>query len=400
MMALARHAIPLKITAPRKMETMPDRPRILAIDDDPGLSALIRATLGDIFQVEQATDSQRGLEIALSQPPDLILLDISMPGLSGYELCRALRREEATQAVPVIFLSALARLEDRLTAYEAGGDDFLGKPFDPVELTDKVEITLRREAERRQLLADKSSAFAAAMNALSTTSEIGTVLDFLRHSFACDSYRALADAIVETAAAWNLTAAVQLRGAEGQLSRNRDGDSNPLEAGVLATLADCGRIAALGHRLAVNYPHVTIMILDMPIEDAERNGRLRDDLAWLAEAADARVRALDNEAAIRVQAKTLERLVGRTGTALQEIEKCRQLQKASAVVIMQDMAVSMERAYMTLGLNEEQEASLSEALRSGIDQVIAIFDEGLSTDSHLHAITAELAGAVKPARQP
>lgn len=377
------------------MNTTSEPPRILAIDDDPGLRALIDAILGETHTVEQAIDGYAGVETAIRHPPDLILLDITMPGLSGYEVCRALRGHDATRAVPVIFLSALSRLEDRVAAYDAGGDDFLGKPFDPVELADKVDAALRRVAERQHLVAEKLSAFAAAMSAMSASSEIGAILEFLRQSFSCDSYPALADAIVRTASAWDLTVTVQLRGRGGEISRNRDGVSNPLEAGVLATLAECGRIATLGRRLAVNYPHVTVMVLDMPIDDAERNGRLRDDLAQLAEAADARVRTLDNELLVRAQRQTLQRLVSKTGAALAEIETRRQMQKANAVVLMQDMLIDIERTFPRLGLSEEQEARLAEVLRNGVDKVIDIFDQGLSTDGHLQAITAELADAAE-----
>lgn len=376
------------------METLTDRPRLLAIDDDPGLRALIRATLGLDYEVQQTIDGAAGLALASRHPPDLILLDITMPGLSGYQVCRALRDNEATRAVPVIFLSALARLEDRLAAYDAGGDDFLGKPFDPVELTDKVEVTLRRAAERRRLLAEKNSAFATAMTALSATGEIGVVLDFLRRSFACDCHAALADTLIEAAAAWGLSISVQLRGAGGEISRNRRGESSPLEAGVLNTLAGCGRLATFGRRLAVNYPHVTLMAVDMPIDDAERNGRLRDDLAWLAEAAEARVLALDNELALKAQGETLHRLIQRTGEALSGIERRRQVQKAEAVVHMQDLWETLERSLLACGLPDEQEAGLSETLRGGIDKVIDIFDQGLETDAHMHEITAELAGAL------
>lgn len=369
------------------------KPRILAIDDDAGLRALIRATLGDSYEVEQCIDGPSGLASANRCPPDLILLDITMPGQSGYEVCRALRREEGSRQVPVIFLSALSRLDDRLLAYDAGGDDFLGKPFDPVELTDKVEVTLRRVAERRCLLAEKDSAFATAMTALSVNGEIGAVLGFLRHSFACRSYAALADALIDTAAAWGLTLSVQLRGSAGEISRNRAGDSPPLEAGVLGTLADCGRLAALGRRLAVNYPQVTLMAVDMPVAEPERDGRLRDALAWLAEAADARVRALDNELALGAQREALQRLVERTGAALGEIEQRRRLQKATAVVLMQDMLLAMERSFLPLGLSDEQEVGLNDILHGAVDKVIELFDQGLATDAHLQAITADLARA-------
>lgn len=362
------------------------RPRLLVIDDDPLQRELIVGVLEESYDLAQAIDGESGIEQAMRCPPELILLDVTMPGLSGLQVCRMLRENDATRTVPVIFLSALTQLEDRLAAYDAGGDDFLGKPFVPAELANKVEATLRRVVERRCLLEEKQSAFATAMTALTTTSEIGAILDFLRQSFGCTGYDSLATAIVEAAAAWGLNVAVQLRGATGDVSCNHDGASSPLEAGVLGTLSGCGRIVTLGHRLAVNFVHVTLMAIDMPVDDAERNGRMRDNLAWLAEAADARVKALDNELA-------LQRLVEKTGSALTDIENRRQLQKATAIMHMQDMVMGMGRHYLLLGLSDEQEAGITEILNAGVDKVIGVFDEGLSTDSHLREITAELTSA-------
>ena len=216
------------------------------------------------------------------------------------------------------------------------------------------------------------------------------ILAFLQKSFACDGYVSLADAILEATAAWELTAKVQVRGNAGTLSRNADGDSNPLEAGVLASLAACGRLAALGRRLSVSFEGVTILVDDMPLEDAERSGRMRDALAWLGEAADARVQSLDNELAVRVQRQTLHRLVDRTRDALADISLRHLGKKTRATDIMHDMLMAIEGSFFSLGLSESQEARVAETLREAVHKVVELYDEGLGMDAHLQAITAEL----------
>ena len=125
---------------------MPDRPRILVIDDESGLRALVLATLWEECIVEEAADGDAALDAAARQPPDLILLDITMPGLSGYEVCAKLKASAATRSVPVIFLSGYSMPGDRRAAYAAGAEDFLAKPFDPAELRDKVKAALRKLA--------------------------------------------------------------------------------------------------------------------------------------------------------------------------------------------------------------------------------------------------------------
>jgi DNA-binding response OmpR family regulator len=372
---------------------MHEKNRILVIDDDPSLPGLIRAVLGDSHQVLHAADGQGGLATAADECPAAILLDIGMSGMSGYEVCMKLKADHATRDIPVIFLSGHLDLDDRLAAYEAGAEDFLGKPFDPEELLDKVAVAERYAAERRRLAADAQSAFATAMTAMSSAGEMGAVLHFLRHSFTCPDYLRLADAILDTAAAYGLTASVQVRGRGGALSRNPRGNSSPIEAGILHNLSTCGRIVSMGRRTAINYDHVTLMIVDMPVDDGDRAGRLRDNLALLAEAADARVRALDNEFAVREQRRALQGLLERTRTSLNAIDARHRQQKASALEIMDALLVEMAASTYRLGLSEGQETAMAEILRSATQRVFDLLDQGLDIDQHLQAVNRELGAA-------
>lgn len=372
---------------------MRDRPRILVIDDESGLRALVLATLGEAYLVVEAADGNAALAAAAREAPDLILLDIKMPGPSGYEVCMKLKAAAATRPVPVIFLSAFSLVDDRLAAYEAGAEDFLPKPFDPDELREKVEVTLRNVAERERLAAAAKSAQATAMTALSAAGELGVVMDFLRRSFACESHETLADAVVEAAASYSLTASVQIRGAAATVTRNARGAASPLEASILATLGATDRVASLGRRVAISYPRVTIMVVDLPVADGERAGRLRDDLAWLAEAAETRVQAMDNELTVRRQGSALERLVARTRAAIEEMERRHASQGAEAIVAMNRMIERMEATFYRLGLSESQELAVSQTLRLAVYEVHELLRRGLDTDAHLRAIATELAGS-------
>jgi len=128
---------------------------ILAIDDNGdnliSLMALIRESFGDAT-VLTAQSGQRGLVLAQTQDPDVILLDIVMPVMDGYDVCRALKTDERTRDTPVVFLTAIrADRESRIKALEAGGDAFLSKPIDSVELTAQITAMVKlKTANRRQ----------------------------------------------------------------------------------------------------------------------------------------------------------------------------------------------------------------------------------------------------------
>jgi two-component system phosphate regulon response regulator PhoB len=115
------------------------RTRVLIAEDDESLRALMRLTVdvGD-FDIEEAEDGNSALAAARATPPDVVLLDWMMPGLSGLDLCRALRADPVTAAATIVMVTARVMPEDRDAALAAGADHFVGKPFSPVALLDTV----------------------------------------------------------------------------------------------------------------------------------------------------------------------------------------------------------------------------------------------------------------------
>jgi DNA-binding response OmpR family regulator len=121
--------------------------RILVVEDDPIILRLLEVNLGlEGFEVETAAHGEEALEKAKTAPPALILLDVMMPGLSGWEVARQLKEERSTADVPVILLSARAQEEDRRRGQELGVDEYITKPFDPSELAETIRRLARRPA--------------------------------------------------------------------------------------------------------------------------------------------------------------------------------------------------------------------------------------------------------------
>lgn len=107
--------------------------RILVVDDEPQNIIVMREILKAGYTVIAATDGAKALSLAQSAtPPDLIMLDIMMPGIDGYEVLRRLRADPRTAGLPVILVTAKDRIDDKLTGYELGSSDYITKPLDPV----------------------------------------------------------------------------------------------------------------------------------------------------------------------------------------------------------------------------------------------------------------------------
>jgi two-component system phosphate regulon response regulator PhoB len=117
--------------------------RVLLADDDPSLLRLISTTLGTgDFDLLQALDGQEALELAQRERPDLILLDINMPRLDGFQVCEQLKQDPQTAGIKVVMLTARGSEADRARGRECGADDYFVKPFSPIQLLNKVYALL------------------------------------------------------------------------------------------------------------------------------------------------------------------------------------------------------------------------------------------------------------------
>jgi two-component system response regulator RpaA len=128
---------------------------ILIIEDDEIVARTIERCLrGSEYRVRVTHSGVEGLQAARREPPDLVILDVIMPGMDGYTVCREMRQDALLAEVPILFLTAKAKDEDKITGLSAGADDYLGKPFNVDELLLRIRAILRRT---RQMRADSQA---------------------------------------------------------------------------------------------------------------------------------------------------------------------------------------------------------------------------------------------------
>ena len=142
----------------RMTERMADATRVLVIDDEAPIRLLCRVNLeAEGMEVLEAADGPSGLATARAETPDVVLLDVMMPGLDGWGVAEELLDDPSTETIPIVFLTARAELRDRARGIDLGGVDYVTKPFNPVDLAPLVRDLLDRVArgERDALRREK-----------------------------------------------------------------------------------------------------------------------------------------------------------------------------------------------------------------------------------------------------
>ena len=313
-----------------------------------------------------------------------------MPEMDGYTLCHRLKDDWDTQDIPVLFVSAGDDSETRMACYEAGGDDFIQKPFDPAELLGKVNVAGRIIEEKKALREQAGYAQRTAMAAMVSMGELGVVLQFLSKSFACNTVDELASELLQAMGQYDLQAAVQMRLGDEVLSLSQNGHNVPLEVSVLNHVRNSGRIFQFKSRCAFNYGRVTLMVNNMPLEDSDRCGRIRDNGALLAEGADARLKAIETEMQSSQRRAGIEAALPRLYSTLDGVQNNYRRNSFELTQVMIDFQEALTKAFIHLGLMENQEERLSNMANEFMLRVVGTQDASLTIIGQLEALADDL----------
>jgi len=364
---------------------MNEKPLVLIVDDEALVRSVLATVLEDSYTIQEAESGEAVLTL-LQQPaqtvPNLIFLDIEMFQLDGYETCRALRA--AGHTMPIIFVSSHDTLEERLRAFDVGGEDFVSKPFEPEELKRKARL-----AVQRNLSADGMQ--QVMQQTLHEVGETGVMLAFLREAIRITDYEALALLLLKSVNDYGVFCNVQLRHEDGIVTLTPSGAPTQLELSLFERATALDHKFRLGRRLVINYHFISLMVMDMP-EDSERARRLIDYIDVLIESAEAVAETIGMRRESAMRAETLMVATAESYGAIESLREGYRRQQLDTQTLLHQLIEEVEHTYVHLGLTESQEETISSSMRRSAERILHLFAQGAEFDRQF----AVVLDALKP----
>jgi len=336
---------------------MNEKTKILVVDDTADTRLLLKTFLEDDYSVTEADSGEACLAQIEQQIPDLILLDVDMPGMSGYDVCKHLRKQKSTEHLPIIFVSSLDSTEERLTGFEVGADEYIIKPIEPEKLISKVQFCLYHKQDMASAKTEAADAMHIAMEAMTVSSELGQIVQFIKDIESYATAEDVGQSILDIGKEFGLNAAVRVKTDKFILAGCEQGS---MEDKVLERFTHHSeRILSVGIHTIIRNDLIELLIKNMPLDDENRYGRLKDHLAVLLDIANGHLETLEARNAVAKHRKEfLDQIIS---VAEEQIEKTSQRlheHHEKSQKIMQSMIIKLEAMLFGLGLEEDQENRL------------------------------------------
>lgn len=361
--------------------------------DETGRQNIANNFRDDEYELVFVPSGEESLEQIKKQKPDIILLDILSEGIDAYETCAKLRENYELSETPIIFLSPLNTVDERIKAYEAGGTNFIAKPANNTELRTKVNLALHTIQRIESATLEISRSQEMMQQVMNYSTLLGHVLLFLQQSYNSHSMEEIADNIFNTLKNFNLKCTLQFHKEGDDIDISDTGKHvPPLESNVISLSKEHGRYFDFGARTVINYKTVSLLVKNMPIDKPDEYGPLKDSLYNLIEGADARLQILFREEKLKHRREELHSVVNEV---LVEISKQFSRVSQDNALIIENMVADIDDAVSAMTLTEFQEEQMSAITKKAVQEVNDVFYKGLSLDKHLVSVSRAITEAFK-----
>lgn len=360
--------------------------KVLAIDDDKFVQRIITDALDGFTCVLHASNGEQGLALAKSESPDIILLDVEMPGMDGFEVCKRLKSDADTCSIPVMFLSGRTSIEERVKGYNSGAEDYLTKPFNGDELRAKLSVLYQFKSQSERLKSQIHEAHSAAETALSDVSDLGRVMRFVSQTYSVKTRQNLARYICDFFNPINLNVVIAFWQGDCGLYFSNQGTPSPLEKELMEGVRDKNRFIDFGVRTIVNYPNISLLVKNMPLDNASLYGRYKDLFPYLLEATNAKLHAIDLQDQLSKQACELSDTFIMVDSSLREQVEQLYQHGEDSIDLIENLYARLSETIPGLALDPSQEDFILTSVESTMGEIKAHLSSGNDLKQALHEV--------------
>ncbi|NQZ23662.1 MAG: response regulator [Colwellia sp.] len=331
------------------------RYKVLLANNDVDIHSDVRNALSSSYQIFCFTSPHKALQELDVLMPDLIILDTDFTDKDGFSLCKEIKANPLFKNTPVVFLSLSADQDNILKSYEVGACEFLAQSQITKLLLAKVKLHQKLSTDRLQLMQQVQETHAMAMQAMQGTSTLGQVIRFIEQSYGINQIETLAHRLFSLLGTLSLKSCFLTCIDNQEYFFGDEGEVKPLEKQLLYNTISNGRFIDTGCQTLVIFPHIKLLIKNMPLDDEKSYGEMKDLLPVIAGAVNAKIEAIEEQTIAVGHAKKLtdsfqsikESLVNLASNLNDNSQKC--------ILHLSRMYLDLQESLPGLALEYEQE---------------------------------------------
>lgn len=354
--------------------------KILAIDDESAFTTLMSEFLQEDYDFFIANTGEEGVSCFETIRPDIVLLDIKLGDKDGFTVCKEIKEIDVENLSSVVFVSGVNSNDERIRAYEVGGDDYISKPLKPSVFLANLAAIERFQRDKKALRGELAYTRDTAMQCMREASQYGTIVGFIKNSFLSENYEKLAELVFDYFNELGINSCLQFRLQKGDWNTSPSGKGcSPIEEQIFELMRHKDRILQFNSRMLINYEHISILVKNMPTDDEVLCGRYRDLLAVLGEAIEARIMDLQRNDALTM-------VIDSVSTISQRIESQFVEHQKRTIQIMEHLMMELSDRFHVLDLSDEQEKSFVELVEASMDRLLKLYNEGRLIDEQFEIL--------------
>lgn len=381
--------------------------QIFIVDDDPdNLDILVCSISDEDYNITTFTDSRLCLEAIEKAPPDLIISDVNMPHLNGFELCKSIRANPPTDSTPFIFLSALDDVQSIMKGYDAGGMDYLTKPYRPHELITKINQHLASQRKINRLNRKANSAKKIAFEAMNDAERVNIIVRFMEDCVRLNELEPIARKLFGILHPMGLRSSVLVISQGEELYFSDDQLEKPLEKRLLQKVHDglksrmetSGRLYEFNGHMIVSFEHLSLLIRNY---DADKHGHLLDFLSGLLNGVELKMFAVDdaNNYATRRRAEA-EHILHQAKDNIERLHQAMAKGEKHLLSVMTLLMGKLNTALEAVSLDSDQKDSLSKLIEASMQELVSAYTARVELETPLSEVLDDLQAFIISAPDP